>query len=70
MRHYLIVFFIEQNKTGLGISMGLMSYFLTVYYAMLIAYAILYLILSFRSKLEWTTCGPWASASMSHMVLE
>ncbi|CAF1020392.1 unnamed protein product [Rotaria sp. Silwood1] len=48
---------------GLGISMSLMSFFLTVYYAMLLAYSILYLILSFRSKLEWTTCGSWASAN-------
>ncbi|CAM4866858.1 unnamed protein product [Rotaria socialis] len=46
---------------GLGISMSLMSYFLTVYYAMLLSYSILYFILSFRSKLEWTTCGSWAS---------
>lgn len=50
---------------GLGISMSVMAFFLTVYYAMLIAYSILYLILSFRSKLEWATCsGSWASASM------
>ena len=48
---------------GLGISMCIMSFFLTVYYAMLIGYAILYFILSFRSKLEWATCGSWASAS-------
>ncbi|CAF2737142.1 unnamed protein product [Rotaria sp. Silwood2] len=48
---------------GLGISMSLMSFFLTVYYAMLLAYSILYLVLSFRSKLEWTTCGSWASAN-------
>ena len=48
---------------GLGISMSIMSFFLTVYYAMLLAYSILYFVLSFRSKLEWATCGSWASPS-------
>ena len=41
-----------------------MSFFMTIYYAMLIGYSILYFVLSFRSKLEWATCGSWASASM------
>ena len=50
---------------GLGISMTIMSFFMTVYYAMLIAYAILYLVLSFRTKLDWATCGSWASISNS-----
>jgi SNF family Na+-dependent transporter len=49
---------------GLGISMSIMSFFLTVYYAMLIGYSILYFVLSFRSKLEWATCGPWSSPSI------
>lgn len=30
---------------------------------MLVGYSILYLVLSFRSKLEWSVCGPWASPS-------
>lgn len=44
--------------------MSLMSFFLTVYYAMLVAYSILYFVLSFRSKLDWATCGSWAGPSM------
>lgn len=43
--------------------MSIMSFFLTVYYAMLLGYSILYFVLSFRSKLEWATCGSWASPS-------
>lgn len=47
---------------GLGISMSIMSFFLTVYYAMLCGYSILYFVLSFRSKLDWAKCNsPWAS---------
>ncbi|CAF0879596.1 unnamed protein product [Adineta ricciae] len=46
---------------GLGISMSIMSFFMTTYYAMLVGYSILYFVLSFRSKLEWSTCNsPWA----------
>ncbi|CAF1181269.1 unnamed protein product [Adineta steineri] len=45
---------------GLGISMSLISFFMIVYYAMLVGYSILYFVLSFRSKLEWATCGAWA----------
>jgi SNF family Na+-dependent transporter len=56
---------IENFHPGLGISMSIMSFFLTIYYTMLIGYAILYLVLSFRSKLDWTTCGAWASPSIS-----
>jgi hypothetical protein len=48
---------------GLGISMCTMSFFMTIYYTMLMGYSILYFILSFRSKLDWATCGPWASQS-------
>jgi len=49
---------------GLGISMSIMSFFLTVYYAMLCGYSILYFVLSFRSKLDWAKCNaPWASIS-------
>jgi len=44
--------------------MSIMSFFLTIYYTMLIGYSILYFVLSFRSKLEWATCGSWASPSM------
>jgi hypothetical protein len=40
-----------------------MSFFMTIYYTMLMGYSILYFILSFRSKLDWATCGPWASQS-------
>lgn len=49
--------------------MSIMSFFMTVYYAMLVGYSILYFVLSFRSKLEWATCGPWASASMKSKFL-
>ncbi|CAF1078151.1 unnamed protein product, partial [Didymodactylos carnosus] len=48
---------------GIGISMCLMSFFLCVYYTMLIAYSILYLVLSFRSNLAWSKCGSWSSSN-------
>ncbi|CAF0980917.1 unnamed protein product [Didymodactylos carnosus] len=48
---------------GLGISMCLMSFFLCVYYNMLTGYSILYLILSFRTKLDWSRCGPWSNCT-------
>jgi len=46
---------------GLGISMSVMSFFLTIYYAMLVGYSILYFVLSFRSKLDWSVCGSWST---------
>ena len=51
--------------------MSIMSFFMTTYYAMLVGYSILYFVLSFRSKLEWSTCNsPWAGLSTYPYVVE
>lgn len=49
---------------GIGISMNFASLILCIYYNMIIAYSIYYLILSFSSTLPWTKCDySWASKS-------
>ena len=49
---------------GLGISMNIASFYFCAYYNMIIAYSLYYLILSFRTTLDWSKCGfEWASAS-------
>ncbi len=41
------------------------SALLCIYYNMIIAYSIYYLVLSFRSKLDWSECDfAWATKSL------
>ncbi|CAF0707880.1 unnamed protein product [Brachionus calyciflorus] len=47
---------------GVGLSMNIVNGYLSIYYNMIIAYSLYYLVLSFTSKLPWETCNPkWAS---------
>jgi hypothetical protein len=50
---------------GIGISMNFASLMLCIYYTMIIAYSIYYLLLSFNSVLPWAKCDlAWASKSI------
>ncbi len=49
---------------GLGISMNCASALLCIYYNMIIAYSIYFLLLSFRGTLDWSVCDfAWSSRS-------
>jgi hypothetical protein len=45
--------------------MNIASFLFCIYYNMIIAYSLYYLVLSFKSKLDWTKCHyTWASLSI------
>jgi len=44
---------------GVGIGMMLVSFFVIIYYNVIIAYAFHYLFASFTSVLPWTLCNEW-----------
>ena len=49
---------------GVGIAMSFSNAYVCIYYNMVIAYAMYYLVLSFTSELPWQKCNPsWASES-------
>lgn len=51
----LLLFF----ALGVGIAMIINSILGTLYYNVLIAWALFYFFLSFRSRLLWSECGHW-----------
>ena len=53
--HCFVVIF----RLGVGIAMIINSVLGTLYYNVIIAWALFYFILSFRSTLLWTKCGNW-----------
>jgi hypothetical protein len=50
----IIVFFL-----GVGFAMIINSVLGTLYYNVIIAWALFYFVLSFRTKLLWSDCGHW-----------
>ncbi len=49
---------------GIGFSMNVANSFLIMFYNMIIAYSLYFLIMSFTSELPWQKCNPkWASPS-------
>lgn len=51
---------------GVGITMVLISIFVTIYYNVIIAYSLFYLFASFQSPLPWATCSPpWSDQNCS-----
>lgn len=47
---------------GIGISMNIANCYLCIFYNMLIAYSLYFMVMSFRSVLPWQKCNPvWAS---------
>ena len=49
---------------GVGISMNVINNYVNLYYIMIIAYSLYYLVLSLNSTLPWEKCNPsWASPS-------
>ncbi|XP_036290511.1 sodium- and chloride-dependent neutral and basic amino acid transporter B(0+) isoform X1 [Pipistrellus kuhlii] len=45
---------------GVGITMVLISIFVTIYYNVIIAYSLYYMFASFQSELPWKNCSYWA----------
>ncbi|CAF0763036.1 unnamed protein product [Adineta ricciae] len=52
-------FVLGRGWQGVGIAMIINSVLGTLYYNVLIAWALFYFFLSFRSRLLWSTCGNW-----------
>ncbi|KAL4220855.1 hypothetical protein ACF0H5_019122 [Mactra antiquata] len=52
---------------GVGWAMLLSSFFLCIYYNMIIAYAIYYLFASLKETLPWQECGEWSSEACSNV---
>uniref|UniRef100_A0A9L0T0H3 Transporter n=1 Tax=Equus caballus TaxID=9796 RepID=A0A9L0T0H3_HORSE len=50
---------------GVGITMVLISIFVTIYYNVIIAYSLYYMFASFQSELPWKNCSYWADANCS-----
>ncbi|RNA09092.1 sodium- and chloride-dependent glycine transporter 1-like [Brachionus plicatilis] len=47
---------------GIGLSMNIVNFYANLYYNMIIAYSLYYLVISFTSKLPWQECNPlWSS---------
>ncbi|RNA14741.1 sodium- and chloride-dependent neutral and basic amino acid transporter B(0+) [Brachionus plicatilis] len=47
---------------GIGLSMNIVNAYLSIFYNMIIAYSLYFLVLSFNSKLPWEECNPqWSS---------
>ena len=44
---------------GIGWTMFVSSWLCTIYYNMLIAYAVFYIVASLSDQLPWKTCGHW-----------
>ncbi|KAH1165557.1 hypothetical protein KIL84_023116 [Mauremys mutica] len=54
-----------QNGGGVGIMMVIITTLVTVYYNVIIAYALYYLFASFQSVLPWSDCFAWADENCS-----
>ncbi|KAL4231025.1 hypothetical protein ACF0H5_011397 [Mactra antiquata] len=52
---------------GVGWAMFSSSFFLCIYYNMIIAYAIHYVFASFKATLPWQECGEWSSEACSNV---
>lgn len=56
---------------GIGLSMNIVNFYLVLYYNMIIAYSLYYLVVSFTSKLPWQECNPsWSNPSIIHKFLK
>lgn len=50
------------NKPGTGVASVVISFFMSTYYSVIIAYAIYYFFTSFKPELPWTECSPrWST---------
>ncbi len=50
---------IKKLILGVGWAMTINSFFVTIYYNVIIAWCLFYLFASFRKKLQWSDCGNW-----------
>lgn len=69
--HFLYPLFGLDDETftlsflGVGITMVVITALVTVYYNVIIAYALYYLFASFQSVLPWSDCFAWADENCS-----
>ncbi|XP_038604543.1 sodium- and chloride-dependent neutral and basic amino acid transporter B(0+) [Tachyglossus aculeatus] len=54
---------------GVGITMVLISVFVTIYYNVIIAYSLYYLFASFQKVLPWSDCFSWADSNCSRFPI-
>ena len=47
------------HTSGVGWAMAINSFFVTIYYNIIIAWCLFYLFASFRRKLQWSDCDNW-----------
>ncbi|OWJ99530.1 SLC6A14, partial [Cervus elaphus hippelaphus] len=60
------IYFPFSFKGGVGITMVLISLFVTIYYNVIIAYSLYYLFASFQRELPWSKCSvSWADGNCS-----
>ncbi|KAB1252711.1 Sodium- and chloride-dependent neutral and basic amino acid transporter B [Camelus dromedarius] len=57
--------FFNCSLPGVGITMVLISIFVTIYYNVIIAYSLYYMFASFQSELPWKHCSDWADENCS-----
>ncbi|XP_007948183.1 sodium- and chloride-dependent neutral and basic amino acid transporter B(0+) [Orycteropus afer afer] len=50
---------------GVGITMVLISIFVTIYYNVIIAYSLYYMFASFQNRLPWANCSSWSDENCS-----
>ncbi|VTJ87027.1 Hypothetical predicted protein, partial [Marmota monax] len=50
---------------GVGITMVLISIFVTIYYNVIIGYSLYYMFASFQSELPWKNCSSWSDSNCS-----
>jgi SNF family Na+-dependent transporter len=56
---------------GVGVSMNIINHYVNIYYIMIIAYSLYYLVLSLNINLPWDKCNPnWASPSMTYLFVD
>ena len=61
-----LIFFKLFSFPGVGITMVLISIFVTIYYNVIIAYSLYYLFASFQRELPWSKCSiSWADGNCS-----
>uniref|UniRef100_A0A8C5Z768 Uncharacterized protein n=1 Tax=Marmota marmota marmota TaxID=9994 RepID=A0A8C5Z768_MARMA len=55
---------------GVGITMVLISIFVTIYYNVIIGYSLYYMFASFQSELPWKNCSSWSDSNCSRTPID
>ena len=57
--HNYLFYFCTHIFIGIGFGMVIVSFFVCVYYNVIIGWSLYYLFASFQSVLPWTRCDQW-----------